>query len=772
MIAKVVVNVPSSNTDQFYDYIIPNEFTDFAKVGSRVKVPFGNGDRVIMGFILEINNFTDNNNLKEIIEVIDYEPVLNSEQIEIAKFIKDDAVCPLIRILNLMIPDALRLKNKKYLTLLDFNKIDPRLMELFIKNETIEYTSSLRQYDNIIAKQIKENIIQVSYDSIQLTKEKYVTKYILNPGFTYQNFSSLRSLRQKEFLERLHNDYAKTANELVEDYDVSVSIIHALAKKGFLDKIQEVEKRIKVRNIPLNKRVRKTKDNLIQTLLEKNDNYQKPILFIPSSISQFHEALIQLINNNIENKKNTVLFVPEILNTYVLQSIIAKETGLSVGLINSNLSSGEILDVYNEIKNDSYSVVITSSKGALFPYTNVGSYIMIDSESDNYFNDQSPRYDLHKVFDYRASISNSKSIRVSFVPTVLEYTYGLKGHLDIVENIEDNKQINNEIIDLKEELKFGNNSHISLKLLKLLQINKAKNKKSILVVNNKSYSSYVICRSCGEIIKCSRCMTSMQYNKKNDMLICPACSNRKPYENKCPTCLKETLKMGGVGIEQVYEELTKELPSLNVATLISNNYDEFLNVQEEILDSNIDVLITTSLFTRSVSIDDLGLIAIINIDSISKMADYDATYRAYSALQYNKKIIQEYQDATLVIQTFNPNDSFLTDYLTGNYHDFIKNEIVNRKILKNEPFYFVNRIIVKGKYETIFKEAQDIKQEIINQYQKEVFIMGPTYNYQYAGVQLIVKHKINNISNFYQILYQKYQSTTTTLLIDKYPKYL
>ena len=178
MIAKVVVNVPSSNTDQFYDYIIPNEFTDFAKVGSRVKVPFGNGDRVIMGFILEINNFTDNKNLKEIIEVIDYEPVLNSEQIEIAKFIKDDAVCPLIRILNLMIPDALRLKNKKYLTLLDFNKIDPRLIELFSKNETIEYTSSLRQYDNIIAKQIKENIIQVSYDSVQVTKEKYVTKYI------------------------------------------------------------------------------------------------------------------------------------------------------------------------------------------------------------------------------------------------------------------------------------------------------------------------------------------------------------------------------------------------------------------------------------------------------------------------------------------------------------------------------------------------------------------------------------------------------------------
>ena len=113
MIAKVIVNIPSSNTDQYYDYMIPSEFKDFAKVGSRVKVPFGNGDRVIMGFILELSKNSINSELKEVIEVVDYEPVLNSEQIELAKFIKSDAVCPLIRVLNLMIPDALRLKNKK-----------------------------------------------------------------------------------------------------------------------------------------------------------------------------------------------------------------------------------------------------------------------------------------------------------------------------------------------------------------------------------------------------------------------------------------------------------------------------------------------------------------------------------------------------------------------------------------------------------------------------------------------------------------------------------
>ncbi len=772
MIAKVIVNVPSSNTDQYYDYIIPTEFKDFAKVGSRVKVPFGPSGRVIMGFILELSENTSISGLKEVIEVVDYEPVLNREQIELAKFIKNDAVCPLIRILNLMIPDALRLKNKKYLTIFDYNNIDPRLIELFNKNETIEYSSNLKQYDYIISKQIKLGNIGVSYDTLQVTKDKYVTKYILNPGFTYQNFSTLRSLRQKEFLERIHDDYAKTANELLEEYEVNVSIIQTLCKKGFLDKVLEKENRIKVRTIPTNKRIRKTNNSLVEKLMDKIDSYSKPILFVPNTFSEQMDSILQIINTNIDSKKNTVIYVPEVLNTFKIHSFITKETGLSVGLINSTLSSGEVLDVYNEVNNDTYSVIVTSSKGALFPYKNVGTYIMMDSESDNYYNDQSPRYDLHKVFDFRANLENAKSIRMSFVPTILEYTYALKGHLDIVENIEDNKQINNEIIDLKEELKFGNNTYISLKLLKLLQINKAKNKKSILIVNNKGYSSYVMCRSCGDIIKCSRCKTTMQYNKKNEMLICPACSNRISFDKKCPLCSKESLKLGGVGIEQVEEELKKELPSLKIETLVTNNYEDFLNVQEELLDSNIDILITTSLFARSILVDNIGLIAVVNIDSISKMADYDATYRAYSTLLYNKKILEEYPDAIQVIQTYNPNDQYINDYLTGNYHDYIKNEIVTRKILKNEPFYFVNRIIVKGKYETIFKEAQDIKQEITSQYNREVFIMGPTYNYQYAGVQLIIKHKINNISDFYQILYQKYQTTTTTILIDKYPKYL
>lgn len=772
VIAKVVVNIPSSNTDQFYDYILPNEFISFAKVGSRVKVPYGVANREIMGFIMELNdNSSYIGDMKEIAEVVDYEPVINEELIDVAKFIKEDAVCPLIRILNLMIPDALRMKTKKYLTILNYKEVDARLVDIFSEKELVEYTSELKKIDNIIAKEVEKGHIKVTYEAKQIIKDKITTKYVLNKKFTYQNFKDLKRLSQKEFLESLYNEIPLTKEELIEKYDVSQYMIVSLYKKGYLDKVEEKVSRIRIRNISSQKRIRISENNIVNELLSKLDNYEKPLLYVPKNESQQLEAILQLINYNQKDGKNTVIIAPEILTSYNIENSIRKLTGLSVALINSDLSSGELLDYYNEIKNDMYSVIVTTSKGALYPYHNIGSYILLDSESDNYYNDQSPRYDLHKVMEHRANLSSSKVIRISLVPMVLEYTYALKGYLDIVEDFEKKNIVNAEIVDLKKQLQMGNNSSLSDKLIREIKLTKARNEKSILIVNNKGYSSYVMCRTCGKIIKCSRCQISRQYNKKTGLLMCPACSNKIKYEKSCPSCRSNELKLGGIGIEQVCEDLSEMLPNVKVESLVSNNFDKYSMLIESLEDDNIDIVVTTENFTRNIISSRIGLVAIVNIDTISKMADYDATFRAYSALVHAGSKVNT-EDGKLLVQTYNPNDEYIKDYLVGDYHSFFKNEVLVRKILKNEPFYFVNRIVVKGKYEEMFKEAHNIKQKLFDHYGKAVFVVGPTYNYHYQAVQIIIKHKINQISEFYQEIYEKYQSSTLMVLIDKYPKYI
>ncbi len=773
MIARVIVNIPSSNVDQEFDYIVPTNAEEYTKVGSRVRVSFGQANREIMGFVLDIREETHHDGmLKEILEVVDYEPVISKEQLEIAKFIKEDAICPLIRILNLMIPDALKLKTTKYLEVLDYNKIDAELIDLFKGEKLIPYSLSMALYDTKILREVKKGNIKISYNAKSTVFDKMINKYVLDQNFTYLHFNELKNAKQKAFLEALHGETPLTIAELIEKYEISNYHINALYKKGFLKRIREKESRIRVRNIPINKKIRLIDDKIVNSVLEKIKVGEKPILFMPKDNFEQTKALLQIVNYYQKENKNVVIFTPEILTSYTIENVVRKNTGLSVALINSNLSEGEMLDYYNEIKNDSYSVIVTTSKGIFFPYQNVGAYILLDSDSDNYFNDQSPRYDLHKVVVEMAKLNNSSVAMFSFVPTLYDYTYGLKGYYDVIESDVSSPVKDVRLVDLKEDLRKGNNSPISLELLRQIRLAKAKGRSSLLILNNKSYSSYVMCRNCGTVVKCDRCGLSMQYNKKKEMLLCPACASKRPFDNMCPSCGNNNLKLGGFGIEQVEEDLKEKLPDFKTAILDTTNFELFSMINTDLDDGVLDVVITTDNYAKSIDVNNIGLVGIINIDSVSKVSSYDANERAYRMLVNAKNKISDIDDGILLVQSYSEIEQFMKDFLANDYHEFVKNEIVTRKILKNEPFYYINRIIVKGKYETMFKDADDIKKMLKEALDKEVFIMGPTYNYQYQGVQLIIKHRLSNISEIYANIYSQYQSSATMIIFDKYPKYI
>ena len=297
MIAKIVVNVSSSNVDQTYDYKIPSEMVSFAKVGSRVKVGFGPSDRVVMGFIMELRDEpTYEGSLKDVIEVVDYEPVLTKMQLELAEKIRDDAICPLIRILNQMIPNALVLKTTKYLTIKNYQAVDASIAQLFKDNEKIPYQNSLKSYDSKIAKEVANNNIEVSYQANQLCTDHYVKKYLINPTNAYKYINDLRSKKQKNLILNLQNEIALTMDEITEKYETSRAIVLALVKNGYLDVINEVASRIKIREIPIDKKIRQSKDETVVQLLNSLDTANKPILFIPKDNTQQIDSIIQIIN--------------------------------------------------------------------------------------------------------------------------------------------------------------------------------------------------------------------------------------------------------------------------------------------------------------------------------------------------------------------------------------------------------------------------------------------------------------------------------------------
>lgn len=773
MVVKVVINVPSSQVDQEYTYLLPDEMSSYAQIGSRVKVPFGDANRVVMGYILVIQENADYlGEIKSVCEVVDYRPFITPIQIELARKIRDDAICPLIRILNLMLPKAMILKTNKYLTIQNYMAVDATLIKLFAEKETILYTTKLAAYDKIIAKEIQKKNIKLGYDAIPKTNYKLIDKYIVNLDVLYHEMSNLKSEKQKEFLSFAKDEAAMTKEEWIEKYAVSKYMIDSLYKKGFLNKIQEKASRVKIRQIPTEKRIRNSKDSLVQKVLTDLNKVDKPILLIPNNEEQLFNLIYQVIHVYQNEKKNIVILTPEILNSYRISSLIRQKTGLSVAVINSDLSDGERLDSYNEILNDEYSVVVTTATGALYPFQNVGAFILLDIESDNYYNDQSPRYNLKSVMEQYARLMDARIIFCSFSPNILDYTYGLKQYYHIVQDHQIFEQVDIEVIDMKQELRMAHQETISTRLYHLLKYNIENHQLSMLVVGNKHYSSFVMCRSCGEILKCSKCNISLQYHKKKNLLICPSCS-KKIEMISCPFCGANTWQMGGIGIEQIDEKVKSEFPTAKVAVLSETNYHQYYSIMGEIEERNVDILITTPNYAKSIDSSILTLIGVLNLDSVSRMASFDASEKAYQMLVQLRNRLIGGSSSRLVIQTYNSEkDDFLIDFLTSDYHGFVKNELQTRKVLRNEPYYYINRIIVKTKYEEMFKEANQIKIYLQQQLGSKIFVLGPTYNYQFQGVQIIVKHRINEISEIYKKIYEKYQSTSTMIIVDKYPKYI
>lgn len=770
MIAQVVVNNPSSNVDIKYDYVVPTDLVEIIKVGTRVKVPFGNGDRTLMGYVVALNDTsTYDKELKQIIDVVDLQPIITKTQLDLAEYIKNDTICPLIRAINLMVPDLLLLKSTKYIKVNDYQNLDATLAEALKGKQIITYTNKLAPLSGKIKKALDNQLIEVSYDAVGLNAEKQVTKYVLDIGNYYDHISDFR-INLQYAIQQLENQEPLSVIEISDRTDLSIGMVNKMKKLNILKPVLQKVSRIRNKEIPINNRF--IKPNLLfdDTLQKLKSEINKPFFWIPSSVLESEMVIERIIRNNASLSQNTMIVCPNILNVYKMASLVRKKTNLSVAILNSKIDKGEYYDYAMEIKNNNYRVVVTTSKGAFVDCPNLKTVIVLDSENDNYYNDQSPRYNLKKIMMKYQSLVGFELIFQSYSPLLEDYLLGVKDYMHIVDNRKE-QDVSVEVINLKNELLKGNNSMISQKLLQLLIDTKKNGKQSLIITNRKYFSNFVMCRSCGEILKCPRCELPLQYSKNANKLMCPTCSYRIIKPDTCPKCGGSTFMMEGSGMEQLVCDLKELLPNMKVVTIEQPDYEEFTNKMVDVEEKNVDIIIATDAYSRSVFDKNIGLVTIINLDEVSGTPSYLASERAYTMLVHaSQKMIDA--GCKMVIQTYNPDNFVINAFVTGKYQDYIRKEINNRKELKNPPFYNINRILIKDRYEEMFKEADNVKKILQELLGFKAYIIGPTYNRTHQAAQLIVKHKLEDISSIYNKVYEKYQTSKTMVIFDKYPRYL
>ena len=494
MIAKVIVDISSSQIDKIFDYIIPSNMQ--LSKGERVLVPFGN--KKIEGFCIDISNSSDFDNLKEVASKLDDFVSISSEMLQLMDYMKQHFYIRYVDSLRLFIPPKLRGGKSKDLT------------QIFV---------------------------------------------MLNPQFAPQDIIdklSARSVAQKMLVKRLSNG-GEFLRELSRDF--SVSCIDALVKNGYAIKKDQKIERSPFKDLVIDKSKRFQLTDIQRASLDNIFSCQQDTILLHGVTGSgktvvYMEAIRKVLNQN----KCAIMLVPEISLTPQTLKNFRNYFGDNVAMLHSGLSDGERLDEWKRLQSGRAKIVVGARSAIFAPLQNIGLIIMDEEHDGSYISESNPRYTTVDVARFRAKYNHAKLILGSATPSIDSYSLAKSGEYKLVEmntRIASGGMPKINIIDMSNEIYAGNSGIFSRQLSSKLGETLQKGEQAMIFLNRRGHSSFVMCKKCGYIAKCVNCDVTLTYHSVDNMLKCHMCGARYNMLTKCPTCGSDSIKYGKIGTQQV-----------------------------------------------------------------------------------------------------------------------------------------------------------------------------------------------------------------------------
>jgi len=481
MYAEVLIEYGVKSLDKSFSYIIPEPLKDTLKIGMKVLIPFGK--KTINGFVINIKNTCDDDyELKEIVDIVDKELKLNSEMLEMGRYLQEKTLCSLISAYKTMLPSSLKVKTKKH-------KYD--------------------LYDTYV-------IAKVSDEEIN----------------SYIN-ANKRSKKQCEILE------AVLLDKEVLKKTIAGSSLDILLNKGLL-KIKKVQKyRLNYgTNYSFSKPILTEEQQHAVDKIKEHINEEKTFLIHGVTGSGKTEVYFNLIDEVLKNNKTALVLVPEITLTTQIVNRFYERFGSSVAIFHSALSEGEKYDEYLKILRGEVSIVVGARSAIFVPLKNLGIIIIDEEHSENYKQDNNPRYNTLDMALFRSKYNNIPLVLGSATPTLESMARAKKGVYELItlkNRVKDAVLPDVQIVDMEPEMKKRN---LIFSDLLTEKIKKRLNNKEqvILLLNRRGFSTIITCGSCGYTYTCPHCDISLTYHKSSNNLRCHYCGYTVLKDNKCPEC--------------------------------------------------------------------------------------------------------------------------------------------------------------------------------------------------------------------------------------------
>ncbi|MFT8726990.1 MAG: primosomal protein N' [Liquorilactobacillus ghanensis] len=798
-VAAVIVDVPARQTDRPFSYVVGSELSGKLTVGMRVIVPFGRGNRLIQGFVVEITEkpLAETSKLKKISEVQDLTPVLNPEMLALADWLAATTFSFKISCLQTMIPNGLRGKSEKIVRLLAPEKVDQSLKDFFGQKAEQQLQPAKLSAELFRKLQQARNAgsVELLYQVKDQARPRQVR--VVQGLLTTQQAQALKK-QQRANAHQLLNvlDFlAKKPQiniqqqQLEKQIGVSAATIRTAAAKQWLKVDYQVVKRsaydLTTISATTAKKLTSAQQQVYQQVAAAIQQ-QTATSFLLEGVtgSGKTEIYLQLMAAALAKKQNALLLVPEISLTPQMVAQVVGRFGKQVALLHSGLSVGERLDEWRRIENGSATIIVGARSAVFAPIKNLGIIILDEEHESSYAQDNMPRYHARDVALWRSRYHHCPVVLGSATPSLESRARAQKGvyhWLQLPERINTRPLPAVSLVDMRQAAQTSHDSDFSNELLAAIKQRLVKQEQIILLLNRRGYATFMMCRQCGFVLKCPNCDISLTLHKDQQVMKCHYCGHEEPIPRKCPACGSLKIRFYGTGTQKIQEKLQKYFATARILRMdvdTTRRKGAHQQILQRFGRHQADILLGTQMIAKGLDYPDVTLVGVLNADTSLSLPDFRASEQTFQLLtQVSGRAGRAEKEGKVIIQTFNPQHYALQFAKKQDYEKFYAYEMRLRHQGDYPPYYFTIQIAVNAVSEPaaikyLFKIAHELKQIL----SPEAKLLGPVpqmilrikNHYRYHLI-IKFKHEPQLLDYLHHLLEKSQQQKAVQLIIIREP---
>ena len=771
MIAKIAVSAARFSIDKPYSYRFGPDMT--LAPGIRVMVPFGSGNRRTEGVVLSVEA-GDETKLKAVLQQLDEEPLISGTMLRLAAFLRERYFCTFVDAIRAMLPAPLWFRSVERFTLAEERPWEgktirqpdaPAILEFL---ESVGGESDAEHLKTVVPDEdarekalqylLKKKWITTESDFLRRTGDK--SEQIATLAASAEEAQAFAASRpkgaamQKAVLELLCSVGSAAVKDICYYTGASTQTVKRLATLGYLS--LSTRPVLRCRQITpakldgpllLNDEQQSAFDGLWAQA-----NQEKPGVALLYGVtgSGKTSVYLKLIERCLVSGKSAMLLVPEIALTPQLLSVLAAHFGDQIALLHSSLSAGERSDQWKRLNSGDARVAVGTRSAVFAPCRNLGLIILDEEQEHSYRSEQAPRYSAKEVAIWRGSHEKALVLLGSATPSIETMSRARNGDYRLYElsrRFGGRSLPRVEIVDMKEELKSGNDSPFSNFLLDAMRDNLSRGDQTILFLNRRGNSRALVCIDCRKSPECPRCSNRLTFHSANARLMCHYCGHSQRVTDRCPAC-GGPMKPLGVGTQKIQEALEFEFPDTEVLRMDADTVSA-VNTHEKLLDrfknEKIPILIGTQMVAKGLNLPDVTLVGVLDADLSLSADSYRAAETTFNMLtQVVGRAGRGDRPGRAVIQTLVPEHRIINLAARQDYDGFFELESSLRRVTQSPPYGDIAHITFTGENEgavmrgaAMFRDSLDawLKQNGVG----EFALLGPApcpimkinYNFRY-----------------------------------------